>query len=247
MEVSQDHYVVTPRKRMGCSPFFAATGAHPLLLFDVVEANYLLPPPESLLATTDLIVRRAIALQKRQGDLAKLRAKVHEQRNQAAIRFERDHSTTIRNYDFKRGSLILICNTAIEKALNRKMQPRYFGPMVVVSRNKGGTYIICELDGTLMHNPVAAFRAVPYFARDYIEIPDLERHLNVSVERLRELEASSAADPNDHYHAKRAAKSQIYLNQNQTRTTNRIGKRQNQFGCVDSRTAYLPGYNCSWF
>ena len=55
---------ITTRKRMGCSPFYAATGVHPILPFDIVEANYLLPPPDSLLALTDLIARRAIALQK---------------------------------------------------------------------------------------------------------------------------------------------------------------------------------------
>ena len=31
--------------------------------------------------------------------------------------------------------------------------------------------------------------------RNHIDIPDLEKHLNVSVTQLRELEASSAADP----------------------------------------------------
>src|SRR6266702_4212455 len=144
---------VTPRKRMGCSPFFAATGTHPLLPFDIVEANYLLPPPDSLLSTTDLIAQQAIALQKRQEDLSWLRATVHEHRNRAAIRFEKEHLATICNYDFKRGSLILVRNMAIEKALNCKMWPRYFGPMVVVSRNKGGAYIICNLDGTLLHSP----------------------------------------------------------------------------------------------
>ena len=60
---------VTPCKCMGCSPFFATTGAHPLLPFDIVEANYPLPPPDSILSTTNLIARRAIALQKRQGNI----------------------------------------------------------------------------------------------------------------------------------------------------------------------------------
>jgi beta-phosphoglucomutase-like phosphatase (HAD superfamily) len=69
--------------------------------------------------------------------------------------------------------------------------------MVVVSRNRGGAYIICDLDGTLAHAPVAAFRVVPYFARHELDVPDLESHLDVSVARLRELERTADADPDD--------------------------------------------------
>jgi uncharacterized protein (DUF1919 family) len=65
------------------------------------------------------------------------------------------------NFCFKPGDLVLVCNTAIEKALNRKMCPRYTGPLVVMSRNCGGAYILCELDGTLSHSPFAAFRVLP--------------------------------------------------------------------------------------
>jgi hypothetical protein len=154
---------ITIRKRMGCSPFYAATGIHPILPFDIVEANYLLPPPDSLLSTTDLVMRRAIALQKRADDLTLLRARVHNHRNRAAIKFKKEHSVTIRDFDFKARALVLIRNTAIEKALNRKMQPRYLGPLLVVSHNKGGAYIVCELDGTLYHNPVAVYCVIPYF------------------------------------------------------------------------------------
>ena len=70
---------ITIRKCMGCSPFYAATGVHPILPFDILEANYLLPLPDSLLSSTDLIAQRAIALQKRQEDLSQLRARVHKQ------------------------------------------------------------------------------------------------------------------------------------------------------------------------
>ena len=186
---------VTSRKRMGCSPYFAVTGTHPLVPFDIVEANYLAPPPDSILSTTDLIARRAIALQKRQEDLARLKSRVHDARNRAALRFECEHAAKIRDFNFKRGDLILMRNTAIEKALNRKMRPRYLGPMIVVSRNRGGAYIVCDLDGTLSHAPIAAFRIVPYLARRRLEIPDLEEHIDVSVSRLRELEYSTTVDP----------------------------------------------------
>jgi hypothetical protein len=37
---------VTVRCRMGCSPYFAATGTHPILPFDIGEATYLVLPPD---------------------------------------------------------------------------------------------------------------------------------------------------------------------------------------------------------
>ena len=69
--------------------------------------------------------------------------------------------------------------------------------MVVISRNKGGAYIICDLDGMLGHAPIAAFRVVPYFAREHLEIPDIEQHIDVSVSRLRELENTTNPDPDN--------------------------------------------------
>ena len=63
---------ITIRKRMGCSPFYAATSIHPILPFDILKANYLLPPPNLLLSSTDLIAQRAITLQKCQEDLSQL-------------------------------------------------------------------------------------------------------------------------------------------------------------------------------
>jgi hypothetical protein len=69
--------------------------------------------------------------------------------------------------------------------------------MVIVSRNRGGAYIVCDLDGTLSHAPVAAFRVIPYLARRVLIIPDLDDHIDVSVGRLRELEQSNAIDPDN--------------------------------------------------
>jgi hypothetical protein len=55
---------VSFKRCLGCSPYFATTGAHPLLPLDFIEATYLQLPPDSILSTTDLIARRSIALQK---------------------------------------------------------------------------------------------------------------------------------------------------------------------------------------
>lgn len=184
---------ITIRKRLGVSPYFVVTGTNPLLPLDIVEATYLLPPPSSLISTEDLIASRAIALQKRQEHLDVIRSKVHAARNKAARRFELEHMHTIIDYDFQQGDLVLMRNTAIEKSLNRKMRPRYLGPLVVISRNRGGAYILAELDGTVFDRPVAQFRVIPYKARQAIPLPDLSS-LDISTARLRELEHSSDVD-----------------------------------------------------
>ena len=80
----------------------------------------------------------------------------------AAICFEQEHISTITNYNFKLRDLVLIQNTAIEKSLNRKMCTRYIGPLIVISHNRGGAYIISELNGSVFDHLIATFHIIPY-------------------------------------------------------------------------------------
>ena len=172
-------------------------GTHPLLLFDIAEANYLLPPPDLPLSTTDLIAWWVITLQKWREHLTELHRKVHTARLKAAIQFEKDHGHTIHGYNFKSGDLVLIRNTAIEKALNQKMWAHYLGPLIVMSHNKGGAYIITKLDGSVFDRLVAAFRVIPYFARTSIMIPPLDELLDISWSCLIQMEQSTSEDPEE--------------------------------------------------
>jgi hypothetical protein len=72
------------------------------------------------------------------------------------------------------------------------MRPRYIGPLIVISRNFGGAYILSELDGSVLHRPIAAFRVIPYFARQFIPIPD--HFIDIPTARLRELEETTDID-----------------------------------------------------
>jgi hypothetical protein len=101
----------------------------------------------------------------------------------------------MKDYKFILGDLVLMQNTAIEKALNRKMQAHYLSPLIVISCNKGGAYILSELDSMLLHRPVAAFRVIPYFARKHIDIPPLDQLLDISMSCLCELENTTEEDP----------------------------------------------------
>ena len=182
---------VTVRRRLGCSPYFAVTGTQPVLPMDITEASYLMPVPVFLLSTAELIARRAIALQKRPEQVAQLRSEVFRQRVEAAKKFEAEHHLQVKDFAFTRGRLVLMRNTAIEKSLDRKMKPRYLGPFVVVTRNRGGAYVLAELNGAVFDRPVAAFRLIPYLPREAIPLP-LEL-LDADTEDLRRMEQSTDA------------------------------------------------------
>ncbi|KNZ80296.1 hypothetical protein J132_06412 [Termitomyces sp. J132] len=147
------------------------TSTHPLLPADIVEVTYLQPPPNSLLSTTVLIACQAIDLQRRQEDLDRLHSHILSTHHLAAIRFETEHAATIHDYNFKAGDLVLMRNTRIEVTHNKKMKSCYLVPLVVISHNHRGAYIICKLDGSVLHHPIAAFHLLPYFAREHITVP----------------------------------------------------------------------------
>ena len=77
----------------------------------------------------------------------------------------------IADFNLGPGSLVLVRNSKFDKTLSDKMKPRYFGPMVVVRKTKGGSYILGELDGTLSKLRFAVFHLIPYYPRDIKAVP----------------------------------------------------------------------------
>ena len=162
---------VTIQKSTGYSPFYLAHGVEPLLPFDLAEATYLAPRMESIMTTEELIAQRAIMLQKRPQDLQRVREQVLKSRWEAVRQLEKTKKNTIVDFDFKPGSLVIVHNTKFDKTLSDKTKPRYFGPMVVIRRTKGGSYVLGELDGSLSKLRFAAFRLLPYNPRDLKAVP----------------------------------------------------------------------------
>ena len=131
-----------------------AHGVEPILPFDLTLATFLVPDLVESLTTDKLIAIHARQLEKRQDDLATIHTHILKSRFASAQHFEWQHAHTIRDFDFKPGKLVLVCNPGTE---HDKVKPRYCGPMVVVWRNHNGMYRLTELDGAVSRLRYAAF------------------------------------------------------------------------------------------
>lgn len=158
-------------KATGFSPYYMVHGVEPTLPFDIHEATYLVPLPSTQLSTAELIELRARQLRKRPEDIEIMRQKILKGRIASIEQFERRFASNIHDYDFKPGDLVLVRNIKIEKDLSGKMKARYIGPMVVVRRTKGGSYVLSELDGAVSTLRFGAFRVVPYYPRSRSSLP----------------------------------------------------------------------------
>jgi len=73
--------------------------------------------------------------------------------------------------DHQPGTLVIIRNSAIETSHSRKHQDRWLGPMVVVRRTQGGSYILAELNGEVSKLRYAATRVKRYHDRKGLTFP----------------------------------------------------------------------------
>ena len=65
---------------------------------------------------------------------------------------------------------------------------------MVVTRNKGGAYIVAELNSSVWHEKVGAFCIIPYYARQWIDLPtDLLDFIDITASTLDDLQKSTDA------------------------------------------------------
>ena len=116
-------------------------------------------------STKELLALRIQQLERREEDIQKALSILQAARISSKIQFEKKFHTRLIREAYQPGTLVLLRNSTIEKELNRKTKPRYLGPYKVLRYTKGGSYILGELDGTILARAVAAFRLIPYITR----------------------------------------------------------------------------------
>lgn len=178
---------ITIRKDIGYSPFYLAHGLEPMLPSDIMEATFIEPMTKPM-STSDLIATRARHLLKRDEDLDDALNRLLKSRYSRKALYDLQHRHSIREFNFEKGDLVLVRNSSIEKELDRKAKPRWFGPLVVVRQTKGGSYILSELDGSISKLRYGATRLIPYVARPGTKVP---------VEHIDEEDSDDDGDKSD--------------------------------------------------
>jgi len=139
-----------------------------------------------MLSREELIGLQAMALAKYVTHIEEMREKVTEEKIRGTLQLERDLQHKIEEFNLGPGSLVLVKNLAIEMSVDRKMKPRYLGPMVVVRKSQGSVYILAELNGSVWQNKVVAFRVLPYLSRRKLNFnSEVKELLDASEENLR--------------------------------------------------------------
>ncbi len=157
---------VTIMRSTGFSPFYLLHGVDPVLPFDLLEATFLATGFAPEISTMELLVQHIRQLEKRDEDMADAADRLSKAHFKSKEQFEWKFARKLSRKIFEEGDLVLVRNTQVEKELNQKMKPKYLGPYWVICRTYGGSYIIQELDGAISRRGIAAFRLIPYIARN---------------------------------------------------------------------------------
>jgi hypothetical protein len=202
---------ITIRRGMGCSPYFAVCGSHPVLPLDVAEATWMAEYPDRIISMDELIGLRARALAKHTVHIEEMRSRMAAIKTKSAEDYAEKYKHVIKDYEFKPGDVVLVRNTVDEGSLSGRNRDRWWGPLVVVRRTKGGAYIVCEFNGAVWQKKIGKFRVIPYQQRRRLTIgPHIERLIDVSQRTLDELE--SEPEP---YHGKDLQFDQVKLQPSQ--------------------------------
>ena len=99
---------MTVLRSTSLSPYFMVHSIEPLFPFDLTEATFLVPPPDTEPPPSGLIAWRAHQLQKHQEDLESIRERVLKARFESVKHFKATFKNWIKDFDFQAGSLVLV-------------------------------------------------------------------------------------------------------------------------------------------
>jgi hypothetical protein len=141
-----------------------------------------------------------------------MRARIAALKKKSVEEYAEKYKHVIKDYCFDPGDIVLVRNTVDEGSLSGRNRDRWWGPLIVVRRTKGGSYIVCEFNGAVWQKKIGQFRVIPYEQRQKLSIGSrIEELIDTSREMLDQLEN----EPEEDYKGKDLQFNGVRLRQNQ--------------------------------
>lgn len=160
---------ITLSRVTGFSPYKLLHGCDPVLSMDLAEATFLVQDFHPGMTTSDLLAARMRQLERRPEDLERAAATLRKARLRSKAQFEKRFIKRLRREEYREGGMVLLRNLSNERRVGAdvKMSPRYLGPLMIGRRNRGGAYVLKELDGTELPGRAPQRRSLPYVRRQH--------------------------------------------------------------------------------
>ena len=169
---------VTTSRTTGYSPFFLIYGIHPVFSFDLDDATWQTLDWDKVQDTPTLIALRAQQIARRDEVAAEAHRQARLTRSRAIEDFNRKFKNQLSFTDFEVGMWVLRHETWLEGQKGNKDAWRWSGPYIIHEKRPNDSYVLRELDGTVIRGHVTVHRLKLFYYRS-------DQHLLRSVSPSR--------------------------------------------------------------
>lgn len=158
----------TTSRATGYTPYYLIYGMHCLFPFDIADRTWFGLDWHKVASTEDLLTLRARQLERREEDIGIASENVLKTRQRAVDDYMKRNAHRIRHEPYEVGTWVLLHETWLDGQHGNKGALRWAGPYVVHSRREN-TYMLRELDGSLLRSHVAGSRLKMFYFRDDLQ------------------------------------------------------------------------------
>ena len=150
----------------GYMPMELMTGQTPIMPTEAKVTTWGTLPWKTEMSREELLTVRIRQLEGREEDIAEAARRQHEARLRNKQRFDQRHR--LRPRKIEDGDWVIVYDSSLDHqhSTTRKFARRWFGPYEVRQVRENGTYLLSELDGTLLRSPIAGKRVKIFKKRE---------------------------------------------------------------------------------